>query len=115
MLLLVPAVVPTVHDVSVATPDASVATVPPDAGLVEPPPAVTVKVTATPAPTGLLNWSRTMTDGGDPTAEPIVADCDVTLFATTLLAAALTPDAVNVMVGRPATLAVTTLLLVPAV
>src|SRR3954447_5374478 len=56
-----------------------------------------------------------MTEGGEPTAVPTVADCDVTLLATRLLAVDASPDAVNVIVGRPATLAATALLFVPAV
>src|ERR671923_1708387 len=83
VLLLVPAVCPRVHDVSVATPEAFVTT---DAGLAGlmappvPPVAVNVNVTDTPC-TGLLYVSRTTTEGGAATAVFTVALCDVTLFA----------------------------------
>src|SRR5688572_5121862 len=48
VLLPVPAVAPSVQLVSVAIPLAPVDSVAGDAGLIEPPPAVTVKVTLTP-------------------------------------------------------------------
>src|SRR5690242_11054600 len=65
-----PAVVPSVHDVSAATPLAFVRTG--VVGLTLPPPAAGANVTATPA-TGLLNWSRTITAGGVATGVPTVA------------------------------------------
>jgi hypothetical protein len=69
VLLFVPAVVPSVQLVTVAMPLESVVAFPP---ATEPPPAVTANVTATPA-TGLLNWSRTSTDGAMATAVFTVA------------------------------------------
>src|SRR5687768_15551831 len=72
--VLAPAVVPSVHDVSAAMPALFVVTVPPLAGEVLPPPAVTVKVTTTPE-TGLPLASRTITDGGVGTTVPAVALC----------------------------------------
>src|SRR5919108_611285 len=77
VLLFVPAVWPSVHDVSAASPDAFVATVATLAGLIAPPvPPVAVNwnVTLNPA-TGLLNWSRTFTEGGVATFVPTVALC----------------------------------------
>src|SRR5512134_240291 len=53
-------------------PLALVCTVAGDAGLMLPPPPVTVNVTETPA-TGLSNWSRTITDGAVVTAVFTVA------------------------------------------
>jgi hypothetical protein len=67
--VLVPAVVPRVQDVTAAIPLALVVT--DVVGLTVPPPEATANVTATPA-TGLLNWSRTSTDGGVATAVPTV-------------------------------------------
>jgi hypothetical protein len=82
-----------------------------------PPVAVSVNVTFTPA-TGLLLASRTITDGGAPTAVPTVALCEVALFAAIEFAEAEMPDALNVT-GAPLNavdpLAVTVLLFVPAV
>ena len=68
----VPAVVPSVQDVSVAIPELFVVTVEPLTGDVVPFPAVVVKVTTTPW-TGLLFASRTSTDGAV-TVAPTVAD-----------------------------------------
>jgi hypothetical protein len=76
--VFVPAVGPRVQETAVAMPLVLV-----DTGVVGftvPPPAVTAKVTATFA-TGLLFASRTITDGGAPTALPTVADCVVALVA----------------------------------
>ena len=67
-----PAVVPRVHEVAVAMPEASVATG--VLGNTEPPPEATAKVTATPG-TGLLLTSRTTTEGSTATALPAVAVC----------------------------------------
>jgi hypothetical protein len=116
--VFVPAVALNVHDVSAATPDASVVTVEPLAGLVVPPPA-TVKVTTTPC-TGLLLASRTVTDGTLPAAlntVPTVAVCEVatpavgTMFCD--VAAVLVPEKV-IGVPIPAPLA-TTVFALPAV
>jgi hypothetical protein len=68
--VFVPAIVPSVQDVTAAIPLALVVTG--VVGLTVPPPDATANVTATP-PTGLLNWSRTITDGGVATAVPTVA------------------------------------------
>src|SRR5207302_10002705 len=65
-----PAVVPSVQEVSAATPLAFVRIG--VVGLTLPLPAAGVNVTDTPA-TGLLNWSRTITAGGVATAVPTVA------------------------------------------
>src|SRR5438093_6980991 len=64
--VFVPAVVPSVHDVTAAMPLPFVA---PLVGLTVPPPDVTVNVTVTSA-TGLPAPSRTITDGGVATARP---------------------------------------------
>jgi hypothetical protein len=115
VLLLVPAAVPRAQLVSVATPLPSVLITAGEAGLMVPPPAVTVKVTATPA-LGLPKASVTTADGAAPTAAPAVALCDTALFAAMVLAAPALAEAVNVT-GLPfgtAPVAVTVLLLVPA-
>jgi hypothetical protein len=65
-----PAVMPRVHEVRVAIPDAFVVTA--DAGRREPPPEATAKVTETPATT-LPPESVTRTDGAIATALPAVA------------------------------------------
>ena len=67
--VFVPAVVPSVHDVSAAMPLAFVRTG--VVGFTLPLPDPGVNVTATPA-TGLLNWSRTITAGGVWTGVPAV-------------------------------------------
>src|SRR5207249_10143611 len=67
--VLVPGVVPSVHDVTAAMPLPFVA---PLVGLTVPPPDVAVNVTVTSA-TGLPAPSRTITDGGVATAVPAVA------------------------------------------
>ena len=72
VLLLVPAAGPRVQLVRVAIPLALVLTVAGLAGLVEPPPPVTVKVTDTPL-TGFPFTSVTRTEGGAPTAVLTVA------------------------------------------
>src|SRR5439155_480326 len=66
----VPAVVPSVQDVTAAIPSAPVVTG--VVGLTLPPPDPTANTTATPA-TGLLNWSRTITAGAVATAVFTVA------------------------------------------
>src|SRR5207249_6608515 len=68
--VLVPGVVPSVHDDTAAMPQPFVATL---VGLTVPPPDVTVIATATSA-TGLPAPSRTSTDGGVSTVVPTVAD-----------------------------------------
>src|SRR5712692_5122434 len=68
--VFVPAVGPSVQDVTAAMPLALVVTA--VVGLTVPPPPVTAKVTATPA-TGLPLASFTITDGGTATAVPTVA------------------------------------------
>src|SRR5437773_4010301 len=70
--VLAPADVPSVQDVIVASPLASVMSS--VAGLTVPLPDATAKRTGTPA-VGLSNWSRTSTAGGVATAVPTVADC----------------------------------------
>ena len=67
--VFMPAVVPSVHDVSAAMPLAFVRTG--VVGFTLPLPDPGVNVTATPA-TGLLNWSRTITAGGVWTGVPAV-------------------------------------------
>ena len=84
--LFAPAVVPSVHEVSVATPLAFVLTLPPLAGTVLPPPLATVKVTDTPL-TGLPPASVTRTLGGALTAVPAGALCVVVDTAAIVLAA----------------------------
>src|SRR5205809_20342 len=69
--VLAPADVPSVQDVIVAIPLASVMTA---VGLTVPLPDATAKRTGTPA-VGLSNWSRTSTAGGMASAVPTVADC----------------------------------------
>src|SRR5437762_7066404 len=64
------AAVPSVQEFTAATPLALVVTG--TAGSTVPLSPVVANVTATPA-TGLANWSRTITDGGVPTAVPTVA------------------------------------------
>ena len=73
VLLFAPAVGPSVQLVSAAIPLALVFTTAGDAGTVAPPPAVTVKVTAT-FGTGLLPASRTTTAGGIATVVPTMPD-----------------------------------------
>src|SRR5439155_13882143 len=68
--VLVPGVVPSVHDVTAAMPLPFVATL---VGLTVPPPDVTAKATAIPD-TGFPAPSRTITDGGVATAVPAGAD-----------------------------------------
>ncbi len=83
VLLLVPAVGPSVQSPTVAMPDTSVATV---AGpLIEPPPPVTAKVTITPCTE--LTPSVTLTEGRVPTAVPAIALC-----VSTELAAMVVPE-----------------------
>src|ERR1041385_2462096 len=110
--VLAPAVVPRVHDVTAASPLALVVTG--VVGLTVPPPEATAKVTATPA-TGLLNWSRTITEGGVATADPTVAVWALPALSAREAAAPVVPVAVNVT-GLPASpLEVAVSVFVPAV
>jgi len=68
--VLLPAVVPSVHEVTAAIPLAFVVTA--VVGTTTPPPEATANVTLTPL-TGLLLTSRTITDGATATAVPAVA------------------------------------------
>src|SRR5439155_10988088 len=85
--VLVPGVVPSVHDVTAAMPLPFVA---PLVGLTVPPPAVTVNVTVTSA-TGLPAPSRTITDGG--VATPVHAGAVGVLPAVSAIVA--DPPALN--------------------
>src|SRR5688572_25699324 len=80
VLLLVPAVGPSVQLVAVAIPETFVETVAGPAGTTVPPPAVTAKVTATPG-TGLPLASVTLTEGGAATVLLTLALWLVTEFA----------------------------------
>src|SRR5437773_2512618 len=82
--VLAPADVPSVQDVIVASPLASVMSS--VAGLTVPLPDATAKRTGTPA-VGLLNWSRTSTAGGVVTAVPTVADCVLPAWIVSYVAA----------------------------
>ena len=95
VLLLLPAWVPSVQVVSVATPLALVETTAGLAGLMLPPPAVTVNVTSTPL-TGFPPPSLTITDGAALTAVPTVADWDWLELAAIWVAA----PALSVMVAE---------------
>src|SRR5512147_434199 len=112
--VLVPAVVPRVQLVSVATPEALVLMTAGLAGLSVPPPTVTVNVTGTPDfPLPLA--SVTLTEGGAATAVPTAALCVVAELARMVVAGPAVPVALNVT-GLPVRLpelAVTVLL--PAV
>src|SRR5437588_857791 len=88
-----PAVALSVHDVSAAIPSVPVLTA--VVGVTLPLPAAGVNVTATSA-TGFPFASLTITDGGDVTAVPAVADWLVGLFAAIVAAAPAVPVAVKV-------------------
>src|SRR6184192_38196 len=88
-----PAVALRVHEVRVAIPSDPVLTG--VVGVTVPLPAAGVNVTATP-PTGFPFASFTITDGGDVTAVPAVADWLVGLFAAIAAAAPAVPVAVKV-------------------
>jgi hypothetical protein len=103
--VLVPAVPPSVHVVSAATPELFVVTVEPVTGDVVPLPAVVVKVTTTPW-TGLLLASRTVTDGAV-TVRPTVFVCEVAEPATMFCAVAAVLVPVNVTVVIAVAVAVT--------
>jgi hypothetical protein len=115
VLLLVPAVGPRVQLVRVATPEAFVLTAAGLAGVVDPPPAVRVKVTETPE-TGLPPASVIRTEGGALTAVPTVALWETAELAAIVVAVPVVPEAVKVtgLPERPVAAAVTVLLLVPA-
>src|SRR6184192_705998 len=88
-----PAVALRVHEVRVAIPSDPVLTG--VVGVTVPLPAAGVNVTATP-PTGFPFASFTITDGGDVTAVPAVADWLVGLFAAIVAATPAVPVAVKV-------------------
>jgi hypothetical protein len=81
---LAPAAVPSVHEPTVAMPDASVTTVDPET---DPPPLTTVNVTVSP-PIGDPYWSFTITDGGGVTAAPAAPATEVDEFAESVVATA---------------------------
>jgi hypothetical protein len=83
-ILFAPATAPSVQLVSAAIPLAFVTTVAGLAGLIEPPPPVTVNVTLTPA-TAVPPASVTFTLGGAVTAEPAVALCATAEFAVSVV------------------------------
>src|SRR5688572_1807257 len=99
-IVFAPAVVPSVHDSSAATPDASVCRVAGLAGRVMPPPPVTVKMMLLSA-TGLLYASRTDTAGSMATALPTVAAWPLPALTLMLVAGPAVPVAVKLTVGRP--------------
>src|SRR4051812_12370154 len=74
---------PSVHDVTFATPVASVVALPPTT---DPPPVATAKDTATPA-TALASASITLTAGDAATAAPAIAVCVAALFAAAVVGA----------------------------
>src|SRR5438034_118677 len=115
VLLLLPTAGPSVQLVRPAIPEAFVLTTAGLAGTVDPPPAVTVNVTAT-AGTGFPPASVTRTDGGALTAVPTVALCEVAELAVSVVAVPLVPEAANVtgLPASPVAAAVTELLFVPA-
>src|SRR5213595_2381992 len=88
-----PAVGPSVHDATAATPSAPVVTG--LVGLTLPPPVPGANVTPTPA-TGLPNWSRTITDGVTATAVPTRADCPSPALIAIWVAPLAVPLARNV-------------------
>src|SRR5438034_5730204 len=88
-----PAVALSVQEVRAAIPSAPLLTG--VVGVTVPLPAVGVNVTATPS-TGLPFTSFTITDGGDVTAVPAVADWLVGLFAAICVADPAVPIAVKV-------------------
>src|SRR5689334_14537443 len=106
-----PAVVPSVHDPTVAIPLPLVGCEPP---ATLPPPVATAKVTVTPA-TALPNESLTATDGAIATLVLTVALCPLPAFRAIVLAAVAIAVAVKVT-GLPARLPdVAVRVLVPAV
>src|SRR5216117_1624864 len=105
--VLAPADVPSVQDVIVAIPLASVMTA--VAGLTVPLPDATAKRTGTPA-VGLSNWSRTSTAGGVATAVPTVPDCVSPAWIVSCVATPAVPVAVKVT-GVPVAMEVVSVLL----
>ena len=93
--VLVPAPVPSVQVVTRARPLASVATG--AMGVIEPPPPVTVNVTATPG-IALLYWSRTRTTGGTATGMLTVAAWPSPLSAVIVLGAPRATASVTLIV-----------------
>ena len=91
-----PAVLPRVHDPTVATPDAFVVVL---GSVTFPPPPVTAKTTAAPA-TGLFAASVTSTLGGTLTAVPAVAVCAFPVFRA-IDAGAPTPTLIGADVATP--------------
>src|SRR5437764_3143247 len=87
------AAVPSVQEFAAATPLAVVVTA--VGGSTVPLSPVVANVTATPA-TGLANWSRTITDGGVPTAVPTVATWLSPAFNAIWVAGPAAPVARNV-------------------
>ena len=106
--VFVPAVVPSVQLVNVATPLPLVTTDAGLAGAIAPPPFVSVNVTVAPL-TPLPCASVTFALGGALTDAPACADCDVTEFDTNADAAPGVPVALNVtgLPLSPAAVAVT--------
>src|SRR5213592_1862696 len=108
--VLAPADVPSVQDVIVAIPLASVMTA---VGFTVPLPDATAKRTGTPA-VGLSNWSRTSTAGGVATAVPTVAACVAPAWIVSCVATSAVAVAVKVT-GVPVPAAVAVSVLLPAV
>src|SRR5688572_10988912 len=90
--VFVPALGPSVHDVTAAIPFAPVVTA--VVGSTVPPPEATSNMTETPA-TGLPNWSATRTEGGIATAVPTAALWLFPALIAIVLAASALPVAVN--------------------
>src|SRR5581483_11991471 len=104
-----PAVEPSVHEPTVATPSAPVVVLPP---VSEPPPELTAKVTETPA-TGLPYWSVTIADGAVGTSVATVAVSPSPPFTAIDAAESATPWAWKVT--EPTPLAVAVSVFAPAV
>jgi hypothetical protein len=83
VIVFAPAAAPSVHEPTVAMPEAFVVAV---RDVPEPPPDATAKVTDVPE-TGLPPESVTRTAGAVATADPAVADCALPAFAATVAAA----------------------------
>ena len=83
VIVLLPTVVPRVHEPTVAMPEEFVVAVRP---VPEPPPVATANVTDTPETTLPLE-SVTRTDGATATADPAVAVCELPAFAAIVVAA----------------------------
>src|SRR4051812_34833594 len=100
-----PTAVPSVHEPSVATPFAAVEALEP---VIVPPPAVMLKVTATPA-TAFPFASRAVTLGTGMTDVPTTAAAGSALLFTSCVATPAIPVAVNVTGASLSTCAVSTL------